>query len=75
MLTAYGTLSRNMTVGLRLGKGEKLVEILKTSKGIVEGIPTLEAVLRYSHIKNIEMPIFELFLVDICNNDKGQLTQ
>lgn len=59
MLTAYGTLSRNMTLGYRLGKGEKLEDIIKTSKGIVEGLPTLEAVLKYSREHNIEMPIFE----------------
>ncbi len=48
MLTAYGALSRNMNVGIRLGRGEKLEDILKASEGIVEGIPTLEAVLKYS---------------------------
>lgn len=48
MLTAYGSLSRNMAVGYRLGQGEKLEHILKTSNGIVEGIPTLEAVVNYS---------------------------
>jgi glycerol-3-phosphate dehydrogenase (NAD+) len=31
MLTCYGTLSRNRTVGVRLGRGEKLADILATS--------------------------------------------
>jgi glycerol-3-phosphate dehydrogenase (NAD+) len=31
MLTCYGSLSRNRTVGIRLGKGERLADILASS--------------------------------------------
>eukprot|EP01016_Furgasonia_blochmanni_P014629 TRINITY_DN1771_c0_g1_i9.p1 TRINITY_DN1771_c0_g1~~TRINITY_DN1771_c0_g1_i9.p1 ORF type:complete len:150 (-),score=15.99 TRINITY_DN1771_c0_g1_i9:236-640(-) len=57
MLTAFGKLSRNMTVGTRLGKGEKLDDILKSSKGVVEGIPTLKAVYDYAAAQNMDLPI------------------
>ena len=40
MLTCYGSLSRNRTVGVRLGKGEKLEDILSSSSQVAEGVPT-----------------------------------
>eukprot|EP00871_Galdieria_phlegrea_P000312 jgi/Galph1/1281/GphlegSOOS_G5944.1 len=44
-LTCFGPLSRNRTVGYRLGKGETLVEILRTSREVAEGISTARAVV------------------------------
>jgi len=41
MLTSFGSLSRNRTCGFRLGKGEKLADIMASSMGVVDGIPTL----------------------------------
>lgn len=35
-----GDLSRNRTVGLRLGKGEKLADIMDTMKAVAEGVLT-----------------------------------
>ena len=35
MLTCYGALSRNRTVGLRLGRGESIAHILATSEEVV----------------------------------------
>ena len=40
MLTCYGSLSRNRTVGVRLGQGEKLADILGSSSQVAEGVPT-----------------------------------
>ncbi len=34
MLTCYGSLSRNRSVGIRLGKGEKLADIVASSKQV-----------------------------------------
>ena len=37
MLTCYGSLSRNRSVGIRLGKGEKLADIVASSKQVGTG--------------------------------------
>ena len=57
MLTGFGKLSRNRTFGYRLGKGESVKEIIKTSAGVVEGVSTLEVVVKYAKEHNIDMPI------------------
>lgn len=44
ILTCTGELSRNHTVGFRLGKGEKLEEILKGMRQVAEGIASAKAV-------------------------------
>ncbi|CAN8071187.1 unnamed protein product [Agarophyton chilense] len=46
-LTCFGPLSRNRTVGVRLGKGEKLEDILNTSRQIAEGVSTAKALVRW----------------------------
>lgn len=61
MLTCFGQLSRNRTFGYRLGKGEKVEDIIKTSKGVVEGYTTLEVVIKYAEKHNIDMPIIRLY--------------
>ena len=43
MLTCYGSLSRNRSVGVRLGQGEKLSDILASSSQVAEGVPTAGA--------------------------------
>lgn len=40
MLTCYGNLSRNRSVGIRLGKGERLQDILASSPQVT-GLPCL----------------------------------
>lgn len=40
MLTCYGSLSRNRSVGVRLGLGEKLGDILASSSQVAEGVAT-----------------------------------
>ena len=40
MLTCYGSLSRNRSVGVRLGQGEKLQDILASSSQVAEGVAT-----------------------------------
>ncbi|EME30216.1 glycerol-3-phosphate dehydrogenase (NAD(P)+) isoform 1 [Galdieria sulphuraria] len=46
-LTCFGPLSRNRTVGYRLGKGESLNEILTTSQEVAEGVATAKAVVEW----------------------------
>ncbi len=56
-LTCTGELSRNRTVGFRLGKGEKLKDILASMKMVAEGVKTTKAVYELSKKHKIEMPI------------------
>ncbi len=53
ILTCTGELSRNRTVGLRLGKGEKLATILKEMKNVAEGVKTAKVV--YDLIQTFKM--------------------
>ena len=50
-------MSRNRSFGVKVGKGEKLEDILKESKGVVEGWPTLELVYKQALENNIDMPM------------------
>ncbi|GMH40060.1 hypothetical protein BSKO_07964 [Bryopsis sp. KO-2023] len=57
MLTCYGDLSRNRTVGLRLGKGESLSEILETSTQVAEGVATAGAVIGLARKYKVQLPV------------------
>lgn len=57
VLTCTGDLSRNRSVGLRIGKGEKLSDIVKSMKSVAEGVETTKAVYRLSYELGIDMPI------------------
>jgi glycerol-3-phosphate dehydrogenase (NAD(P)+) len=60
VLTCTGTLSRNRTVGVELGKGRKLPEILTALDGkVAEGVLTTRAALGLARKHGIEMPITE----------------
>lgn len=57
ILTCTGGLSRNRTVGVRLGKGERLSAILGDMKMVAEGVDTSRAAYDLSLREGIEMPI------------------
>ncbi len=57
VLTCTGALSRNRTVGYRIGKGESLAEILASMKGVAEGVRTVQAVQDLAREAGVEMPI------------------
>jgi glycerol-3-phosphate dehydrogenase (NAD(P)+) len=60
VLTCTGTLSRNRTVGVELGRGRKLPEILASLGGkVAEGVLTTRAALGLARQRRIEMPIAE----------------
>ena len=59
VLTCTGSLSRNRTVGYRLGQGEKLAEILADMTAVAEGVKTAEAVHALAARHGVEMPISE----------------
>lgn len=60
VLTCTGELSRNRQVGLRLGKGQKLLEILENMKMVAEGVKTTEAVHQLGRKHGIELPITDM---------------
>jgi glycerol-3-phosphate dehydrogenase (NAD(P)+) len=60
VLTCTGGLSRNRTVGVELGRGRKLPEIMAGMHGMVaEGVLTTDAALGLARKHGIEMPISE----------------
>ena len=59
VLTCTGELSRNRTVGYRLGKGEKLNDILSAMKMVAEGVKTTKAAFALSKKYSVQMPITE----------------
>jgi glycerol-3-phosphate dehydrogenase (NAD(P)+) len=59
VLTCTGSLSRNRSVGLRLGEGKKLDKILQEMNMVAEGIKTTESAFQLASKLSIEMPILE----------------
>ncbi|MDX1622579.1 MAG: NAD(P)H-dependent glycerol-3-phosphate dehydrogenase [Gemmatimonadota bacterium] len=59
VLTCTGDLSRNRTVGLRLGRGETLEEILDDMEMVAEGVRTTRSVRDLARRAGVEMPITE----------------
>jgi len=59
VLTCTGELSRNRTVGYRLGQGMKLKDILSEMRMVAEGIRTTKSAYELSRKLNVEMPITE----------------
>ena len=60
VLTCTGGLSRNRTVGVELGRGRKLPEIMAGMHGMVaEGVLTTDAALGLARKHGVEMPISE----------------
>jgi glycerol-3-phosphate dehydrogenase (NAD(P)+) len=57
VLTCCGELSRNRTVGLELGKGRKLGEILAGLGHVAEGVKTAKSAYDLSKKLDVEMPI------------------
>jgi glycerol-3-phosphate dehydrogenase (NAD(P)+) len=57
VLTATSALSRNRTVGYRLGTGEQLSDILKSIGSVAEAVTSTPLVMRLARAHGIEMPI------------------
>ena len=59
VLTCTGALSRNRHVGIELGKGRKLPEILAEMRMVAEGVATAAPLLALAREHGVEMPITE----------------
>lgn len=57
LLTCSSELSRNFTVGKRLGQGETIKDIQRTSKAVAEGVFTVEPLMLLAAKLNVKLPI------------------
>jgi len=70
VLTCTGPLSRNYTVGVKLGQGLKLSEILAASRSVAEGVATSLSAYELSRRQGVEMPIVEQ-VYEVIYKDKA----
>ena len=59
VLTCTGDLSRNRSVGIRIGQGETLDEILTSMTMVAEGVKTTRSAWMLAQRHGVEMPIIE----------------
>lgn len=59
VLTSMGSLSRNLAIGKRFGRGETLDTILCETGCVPEGVNTVESVYQLMHRLNLSLPICE----------------
>ncbi|MBT3220109.1 MAG: NAD(P)-dependent glycerol-3-phosphate dehydrogenase [Proteobacteria bacterium] len=59
VLTCTGGLSRNRTVGMKLGQGMKLDQIISEMRQVAEGVKTTRAAWELAQREGIDMPITE----------------
>jgi glycerol-3-phosphate dehydrogenase (NAD(P)+) len=59
VLTCCGDLSRNRTVGLALGRGKTLAQVLSEMKMVAEGVKTTKATYDMAKKLGVECPIIE----------------
>lgn len=57
VLTCTGELSRNRHVGVELGRGRKLADILAEMREVAEGVKTTRAIYQLSRRLQVDMPI------------------
>lgn len=59
VLTCTGDLSRNRSVGIELGRGRKIADILAGMQMIAEGVKTTLSAYQLAQKLNVEVPIIE----------------
>ena len=59
MVTCFSRHSRNHTVGLRLGRGERLADIIASMNMVAEGVPTTYSAYECAQRLGIETPIID----------------
>jgi glycerol-3-phosphate dehydrogenase (NAD(P)+) len=57
LLTCTGSLSRNYTVGIQIGQGKKLDEIISEMRMVAEGVKTTRSVYNLSRKLGVDLPI------------------
>jgi glycerol-3-phosphate dehydrogenase (NAD(P)+) len=69
VLTATGHLSRNRSVGVQLGQGKKLPEILARTTMVAEGVSTCRAAYQLAQLHRVELPIIQK-MYEVLYEDK-----
>jgi glycerol-3-phosphate dehydrogenase (NAD(P)+) len=69
VLTCTGDLSRNRSVGIKLGSGMKLADILAEMRMVAEGVKTTESAFNLARRLGVDMPITEK-LYQVLYHDK-----
>ena len=73
VLTCTGDLSRNRSVGIELGKGKKLTEIMAGMQMVAEGVKTTLSAYQLARKLKVETPIIEqMYLILYENKDPRQ---
>jgi glycerol-3-phosphate dehydrogenase (NAD(P)+) len=65
--TCASSMSRNNTVGRRLGQGETLSSIIASTSMVAEGVKSSATVLELARTYNVDMPITEQ-VVAVCHH-------
>ena len=73
VLTCTGDLSRNRTVGFKLGQGQRLNDILSEMKMVAEGVKTTKAAYDLAKREAVDMPVTEQ-IYKILYEDKDPQT-
>ena len=60
VLTCTGDLSRNRQLGLRIGRGEKVADILAGMRMVAEGVRNTKAVRTLAQRQGVELPIVDV---------------
>jgi glycerol-3-phosphate dehydrogenase (NAD(P)+) len=68
ILTCTGDLSRNHTVGKKIGEGKNLNEILSEMRMVAEGVKTAKSIYNLSRKIDVEMPICQETYNILYNN-------
>ena len=72
--TSMSPLSRNHRLGIEIGKGKKLAQILKQSEMVVEGVETARSAQRLCKKYGVSMPICEtVYKILFKNEDPHRL--
>ena len=59
VLTSYGNLSRNRRLGVALGQGKDIADVLSSTRMVAEGVKTANSTVALARKLNVEMPIAE----------------
>jgi len=59
VLTSYGNLSRNRRLGVALGQGKDIEDVLSSTRMVAEGVKTAKSTVALARKLNVEMPIAE----------------
>lgn len=57
LLTATGPSSRNTSLGMALGRGKSVAEVLAGREGVTEGVSTAPALLARAEAAGVELPV------------------